>query len=140
MVVGDDDQTIYEWRAARPEFILNRFMHDFSNREIAHYKLSHSFRFGPVLAQCAYNVIMQNSQRETKPLVAHDVSKKTGVSVWADDSEQSTQAGLDMAQEVLTLVRQRGVPAAQIGVLGRTFTQFEGLEAISSRTRSPSGY
>ena len=130
MVVGDDDQTIYEWRAARPEFILNRFKQDFSNREVLDYTLSHSFRFGPVLAQCAYNVITQNSKRETKPLVAHDVSKQTGISVWADDSEQSTQVALDMAQEILTLVRQRGVPAAQIGILGRTFTQFEGLEAI----------
>lgn len=131
MVVGDDDQTIYEWRAARPEFILNRFNQDFSNREVLdYYTLSHSFRFGPVLAQCAYNVITQNNKREPKSLVAHDVSKQTGVSIWVDDSEQSTQVALDMAQEILTLVRQRGVSADKIGVLGRTFTQFEGLEAI----------
>ena len=137
MVVGDDDQTIYEWRAARPEFILNRFKQGFSNREVLDYTLSHSFRFGPVLAQCAYNVITQNSKRETKPLVAHDVGKQTGISVWVDDSEQSTQVAFDMAQEILTLVR-RGVLTDQnqkpnekpIIVLGRTFTQFEGLEAI----------
>jgi len=137
MVVGDDDQTIYEWRAARPEFILNRFKQNFRDREVLDYTLSHSFRFGPVLAQCAYNVIMQNSKRETKPLVAHDVSKQTGVSIWVDDSEQSTQVAFDMAQEILTLVR-RGVLTDHnakpnekpIIVLGRTFTQFEGLEAI----------
>jgi DNA helicase-2/ATP-dependent DNA helicase PcrA len=57
MVVGDDDQTIYEWRAARPHYILQGFKKDFSNKPVLDYKLSHSFRFGPLAAQAAYNTI-----------------------------------------------------------------------------------
>ena len=61
MVVGDNDQTIYEWRAARPRYILEEFKRDFANKPVgADYPLSHSFRFGPLVAQTAYNVITTN--------------------------------------------------------------------------------
>ena len=51
MVVGDDDQTIYEWRGARPNYILNDFAEVFQNKPIQDYHLSRSFRFGPLIAQ-----------------------------------------------------------------------------------------
>jgi DNA helicase-2/ATP-dependent DNA helicase PcrA len=51
MVVGDDDQTIYEWQGARPNFILKDFGTVFNNKPVLDYCLSRSFRFGPVIAQ-----------------------------------------------------------------------------------------
>jgi DNA helicase-2/ATP-dependent DNA helicase PcrA len=83
MVVGDDDQTIYEWRAARPRYILEGFKNDFVNKPVVDYQLSHSFRFGPLVAQVAFNTIGFNQQREPKPLVAYDAHKLTGIYVLA---------------------------------------------------------
>jgi DNA helicase-2/ATP-dependent DNA helicase PcrA len=130
MVVGDDDQTIYEWRAARPYYILEGFREDFSNKPVVDYTLSHSFRFGPLLAQVAYNTVTHNEKRNVKPLVAHDVQRKTGLTVIIDESEQATNVAVSMADEISTLVRSQRVSPADIVVLGRTFVQLEGLQAV----------
>ena len=130
MVVGDDDQTIYEWRGARPDYILKKFKEDFANKDVMEYTLSHSFRFGPALAQCAHNVITLNTERAPKLLIAHLVAKETGVTILVDDREQSTDPVQEMAEHVIDLVLRQGVVAEEIGVLGRTFTQLEGLQAV----------
>jgi len=137
MVVGDDDQTIYEWRAARPYYILQGFKEDFDNKPVIGYQLPRSFRFGPLAAQAAYNVIVFNQQRESKPLVSHDVHQHTGITILTDDSEQPTQIALGMAQEVGTLVWDKDVPPKNIGVLGRTFVQLEGLQTVFVERKIP---
>ena len=62
-VVGDDDQTIYEWRGARPNYLIREFRTVFSHKPHSDYHLSRSFRFGPVIAECAYNTITHNTTR-----------------------------------------------------------------------------
>lgn len=137
MVVGDDDQTIYEWRGARPYYILQGFQEDFSHKPIKDYQLSRSFRFGPLIAQTAYNSISLNKQRKFKPLVAHGFQLEGGISVLTDESEQSTKISLSMAQEINNLVRQQEVPPQRIIILGRTFVQLEGLQTIFIRHKIP---
>lgn len=137
MVVGDDDQTIYEWRGARPYYILQGFQEDFSHKPIKDYQLSRSFRFGPLIAQTAYNSISLNKQRQFKPLVAHSFQWEGGISILTDESEQSTQISVSMAQEINNLVRQQRVPPQRIIVLGRTFVQMEGLQTIFIRYKIP---
>jgi DNA helicase-2/ATP-dependent DNA helicase PcrA len=137
VVVGDDDQTIYEWRAARPYYILEGFTQDFANKPVVDYTLSHSFRFGPLVAQTAYNVITFNQQRAAKPLVAHYADKTTGITILEDESEQTTSIAVGMAQEIETLVRKTGVAPNSIGVLGRTFTQLVGLQAAFIEHKIP---
>lgn len=137
MVVGDDDQTIYEWRAARPHYILRGFKEDFANKPTIDYKLSRSFRFGPLVAQTAYNAINFNQHRESKPLVSHDLHRVTGVDVLTDKSEQATQISVGMAQEVVSLVRKKQVPPGRIAVLGRIFAQLEGLQTVFIQQKIP---
>jgi len=137
MVVGDDDQTIYEWRAARPRYILEEFKRDFTNKAVADYPLSHSFRFGPLVAQTAYNVITTNEVRAPKSLVAHEVEKQTDVKLLMEESEQASQVDLAMASEVEILVRKGRVAPTQIAVLGRSFIQFEGLQAVFLQHKIP---
>ncbi len=128
MVVGDDDQTIYEWRAARPHYILKGFQEDFANKPVVDYTLSHSFRFGPLIAQAAYNVVTFNQQRAAKPLVAHDAVKMTGITILMDESEQATSILMGIAQEIESLVRKHRVSPQEIVVLGRTFIQLCGSQ------------
>lgn len=60
MVVGDVDQCIYEWRGARPDYILRRYSEDFP--EPADFALTHTFRFGHSLSLLANHAISRNSR------------------------------------------------------------------------------
>jgi len=137
MVVGDDDQTIYEWRSARPYYILQGFEEDFTNKQVKSYTLSRSFRFGPILAQCAFNAIRFNSQRYEKPLIADNVMSDSDITVISSSSGQETQQGIQIGQEISTLVRKMQVSPQKIVVLGRTFSQLEGLQITCLRHKIP---
>lgn len=64
MAVGDDDQTIYEWRGASPRFIL-----EFTYRYDAQkYLIRDTFRCPAPQVALAGRVIAQNQQREPKRL------------------------------------------------------------------------
>ncbi|MGB1250779.1 MAG: ATP-dependent helicase [Candidatus Promineifilaceae bacterium] len=64
MAIGDDDQTIYEWRGAAPSYIL-----DFPKRYTAQrYIISDNFRCPAAPLVLANRVIEQNKQRQKKRL------------------------------------------------------------------------
>lgn len=64
-VVGDDDQSIYSWRGANPQNILN-FNKSFSNVKII--KLEQNYRSTGNILNVANNIISLNSDRESKKL------------------------------------------------------------------------
>lgn len=64
MAVGDDDQTIYRFRGARPEYMVSSFEQIFPGA--TRYQLTRTFRFGRQLAECANRVISRNSNRVDK--------------------------------------------------------------------------
>src|SRR5206468_9764440 len=62
MVIGDEDQTIYEWRGASPRFILG-----FAERYGAtKFTISDNFRRHASQVALANKVIEKNTQREPK--------------------------------------------------------------------------
>ncbi len=64
MAIGDDDQTIYEWRGAHPRYIL-----DFPQRYNARsFIISDNFRCPATPLVVANRVIKQNKQRQRKQL------------------------------------------------------------------------
>lgn len=64
MAIGDDDQTIYEWRGAAPTFILT-----FADRYDARtYKMTANFRSTQSQVMLANAVIKHNRKREPKQL------------------------------------------------------------------------
>ncbi|WP_323053147.1 ATP-dependent helicase [Marinobacter orientalis] len=69
MVVGDPDQTIYEFRGAKPEFILRRFREEFD--EPLQHTLSYSFRYGHRVALLANHLITHNQGRHDVLCHAH---------------------------------------------------------------------
>jgi DNA helicase-2/ATP-dependent DNA helicase PcrA len=66
MVIGDDDQTIYEWRGARPDFIKQKL----SDNSWTTYKLSRNFRSSPGPVILASQVIEKNKNRAPKKMMA----------------------------------------------------------------------
>ena len=61
-VVGDPDQTIYEFRGARPKYILHQFMNEFTPATA--FNLSYSFRYGHQVALLANHLISANHARK----------------------------------------------------------------------------
>ena len=147
MVVGDDDQVVYEWRGARPNYILREFRETFDNKLHDDYTLSRSFRFGPVLAQCAANVIVTNNRRMPKKLVANKLAQQTLIHVFTEHSEQMTDPNKELAGQAAVLIREYGERAKTNGqlldlsdkiiVLGRLFAQLDTLEAAFLTKRIP---
>jgi DNA helicase-2/ATP-dependent DNA helicase PcrA len=125
MVVGDDDQTIYEWRGARPNYILQDFERTLNHRPMQTYTLSHSFRFGPTIAMAAGRVISLNTQRVSKPVIAHHEDKTGFIQVYNGGFD----ADRSLAEQVQILAQAEGVSADQIAVLARLYAQMDNLEA-----------
>lgn len=130
MVVGDDDQTIYEWRGARPNFIIRDFMSVFSNYPHSTYNLSCSFRFGPMIAQAAQNSILHNTNRVSKELIAFRADLESDIFLYRGATGGMTEIYRDMGQEIVRLVKRENVPPKEIWVLGRMYAQFVGLEIM----------
>jgi DNA helicase-2/ATP-dependent DNA helicase PcrA len=133
MVVGDDDQTIYEWRGARPSYILHDFAKVFSNKPVLDYRLSRSFRFGPLIAQCASNVIACNSTRVAKPLIAFQSKRQSFVHIINGDYS----ATKELTDQIVALVQVDKVPPTEVIVLARLFAQLDNLETEFLTRRIP---
>lgn len=91
-VVGDPDQTIYEFRGARPEFILTRFREEFD--EPLQQTLSYSFRYGHRLALLANHLITRNQGRHDVLSHAHPSTPPTQVRLHRSESEAAVIVSL----------------------------------------------
>lgn len=84
-IVGDPDQTIYQFRGSNPDFMLHHFPTRYPDAQ--RHTLSHSFRFGPSLADLANRLITHNKGREAVTTRAHASANETRVELLpvADD-------------------------------------------------------
>lgn len=128
MVVGDDDQTIYEWRGARSAYILEEFEKVFTNKPHCTYRLTRSFRFGYCIAQSSNNVIAHNTKRLDKHVITNYPARSCDVTLITDNEETGGYANRQLAEEIISLVRNKDVPPSSIRVLGRTYAQLHALQ------------
>lgn len=127
MVVGDDDQCIYEWRGASPAFIGPRFATDFPAHEHVTYTLSRTFRFGPPIAACASQVIERNEQRVQKTLISARPELDSRVVLLDDEGPEACIGSL----------LSESVAPSDIAVLVRSYHQSYQLQAALSSRRIP---
>ncbi|GAA4015311.1 ATP-dependent helicase [Deinococcus rubellus] len=114
--IGDDDQTIYQWRGANPRYIL-----EFAERYAAQkFTLSTNFRCPMGVIALADQVIDRNTVRERKRLQA----SRLGNGVFLH--EHRTGAAAHLAIEKLA----EGVTAPDIAILIRTYAQTGELEQV----------
>ena len=117
-VVGDPDQTIYEFRGARPDFILKRFAEEFP--EPVSLNLSYTFRYGHRVALLANHLIANNQDRKDVLCHSHPGTPDTDVHLATprEDADYVVQlAQQQMAQDqslsdiaVLVRVWSQSVP------------------------------
>ncbi len=137
MVVGDDDQTIYEWRGARSDYILGKFDEMFDTKPCITYRMTHSFRFGYTIAQSSFNTIRHNDKRLEKEVISHSPTLSDDITLITDKEEQGGSANDQIAREIITMVMERGIEPANIRVLGRSYSQLNGLQTSFLLKRIP---
>ena len=120
MAIGDDDQTIYEWRNARPQFIL-----DFPRRYRAQtYFISDNFRCPAAPLMLANVLIAHNRQRQPKRLsLTRGFDGEATVVLLASVAEQARHI-----VERIAAQHQSGTPLNDIAVLVRLNAQTPHLE------------
>jgi len=121
MVIGDDDQTIYEWRGAQPRFIL-----EFEKRHKAKvYFLEENFRCRASQVALANAVIRHSPQRSPKSVkLTQGFDGETVLHRPADDAAE----GRAVVEQVQRSLRD-GRRADGIAVLVRLFAQTAPIEA-----------
>jgi DNA helicase-2/ATP-dependent DNA helicase PcrA len=136
MLVGDDDQTIYEWRGARPEYLLDQYNTVFKTKSFTTYTLSNTFRFGPIISQSADNLISVNKKREDKQLISYHYLQNSDISILYNHADQKYDVNLALAQQIKPLIIDAGDPKKVI-VLGRLYSQFIGFEIACLAEKIP---
>lgn len=115
MVIGDADQTIYEFRGSKPEYITKEFEKSFNaGNEIPHtyYQLPHTFRYGHKLSLLANQVISENQDRENVLCLSHPSTPNTRIYL---------QHHHDYSQQVLRLLKDLSEqrPLEDVAILNR---------------------
>lgn len=112
MVVGDEDQSIYEWRGADSEYLAKTFFIDYPGA--VRYNLSYTFRYGHELSILANHLISNNANRNDKFCISHESTPKTSVSCLGFDESA------DITNEIINH-HQSGISYSKMAILVRTY-------------------
>lgn len=121
-VVGDADQSIYGWRGANMENILN-FEKDYPDATVI--LLEQNYRSTQNILNAANSVIEHNKVRKPKKLWS---DKDHGDKVRFHLAETDTDEARFVIQEILTLKQDKGVNNDSFAILYRTQAQSRSLE------------
>lgn len=120
-VVGDDDQSIYSWRGADYQNIIN-FEHDFKVTEI---RLEQNYRSTGTILEAANGVISHNTNRKDKKLWS---GKGIGKPIEIFMPENETAEADFIAESILGISVEEKRKYDDFGVLIRSNTQGRILE------------
>lgn len=129
-VVGDDDQSIYGWRGAKIENILN-FSNVFKDTRII--KLEKNYRSTPQILEIANNIISHNTKRMGKNLIS---SKENGDEVEIKNFKKESDE-LNYIISKIKDINLLGDKFSQIAILYRKNSFSRALEEGLSKARIP---
>ncbi len=115
-IVGDDDQSIYRFRGAKPEIMLG-FEKDFPSAK--RYILRINYRCSEEIVTSAKRLIQYNKKRFAKNITAARGSK---VPVSYKKMENTSQECSDIINGIL-FYQKKGIPLEDMAVIFRTNTQ-----------------
>lgn len=119
MVIGDPDQTIYEFRGSSAHFMLRDFDQQFAGAK--RFQLSHSFRYGHDVALLANQLIQFNKEREPVLSIAHAGNPDTQINYI--EYEDESQSLINVIKHAL-----QNYPPEQICILYRLWGMSAPLE------------
>lgn len=112
-VVGDDDQSIYEWRGAKIENILN---FDKTYKGTLTVKLEQNYRSTNNILKCANHLIQYNENRKGKNLWS---DKDSGNNIVITHTNNAYAEADKVAQEIKRRVK-RGADPSEFAILYRS--------------------
>ncbi|QPX71737.1 ATP-dependent DNA helicase [Bacillus phage SP8] len=122
-LVGDDDQSMYSFRGAKPEEFI-----DFTRtyKDAQQISMEDNYRSNPHILEVANNLIKNNQKRIPKKLVANKQHDDPCVSfeVYESDIEEAKK----VVEEIKLQVEQGGKNPKDITILYRTNAQSRALE------------
>ncbi|WP_418490438.1 ATP-dependent helicase [Frisingicoccus sp.] len=119
-VVGDDDQSIYRFRGAKPEILLG-FTKDYPEAKMT--VLNKNYRSTGAIVSRAEALIRHNEHRYAKHMTA---VREQGSEILVKAFQKPADQYLKMIREIVDL-RREGVAWEQIAVIFRTNIQMSGL-------------
>lgn len=129
-VVGDDDQSIYGWRGAKIENILN-FKDRFKDVKVI--RLEQNYRSTSQILRAANELIDHNRNRLGKELKS---TKEGGEEVALIESDDETMESLKVAKRIKKLLSS-GVAASEIAILYRINALSRSLEDGLNKEKIP---
>ena len=119
--VGDEDQSIYGWRGAKVDYILN-FEEDFPGAKII--RLEQNYRSTQPILEAAMSVISNNKQRYNKTLNSNIVSlEKPNLILVENDRDENANIVKNIIQ-----LQNEGTELKQIAILVRATHQMRSIE------------
>ena len=129
-LVGDPDQTIYEWRGAKPEYMMTH------SKEANLIQLTKNFRSSTPIVTLANHIIEQNTSRNRMPMKA--MGDDMYVPVVGRFENEVAQAEF-VARQIKQLVDEKRFRFSDIAILIRSHTQTPVLEEALSNADIPHG-
>ena len=130
-VVGDDAQSIYGFRGANIENILN-FKHDYP--DFALYKLEQNYRSTQAIVEAANSVIAHNKDQIPKSVwTSNGEGKRIQINRHYTDNEE----GRHVATRIFDMHHQHQVPFSDFAILYRTNAQSRAFEESLRKLNLP---
>lgn len=129
-VVGDDDQSIYSWRGADYQNIIN-FENDFDVTEI---RLEQNYRSSETILEAANGVIAHNTNRKDKKLWSGNGAGKP-IEIFMPENE--TDEADFIAETILGVAAEEKRKYDDFGVLMRANTQSRFIEEAFLQNNIP---
>lgn len=130
VVVGDDDQSIYAWRGAKIDNILN-FQHQFHNVKLV--KLEQNYRSTSAILDAANSLIAHNKKRLGKTLIA---TKEMGDEIELLQSYDEKDESQKVCVAIKGLLKE-GIKPDEIAVLYRVNALSRALEEALMKAQIP---
>lgn len=130
-VVGDDDQTIYQFRGSNAGNMISFSEHYPNVRQI---QLQENFRCAPEIVDVANCVVRQNSERIPKKMEAASNINNAGVRVFEFPNKN---AQYQRIAEMICKIHSSGVPYHEIAVLVRKGKYVSSIAAVLQQAGIP---
>ncbi len=112
-IVGDDDQSIYGFRGARPDIMLN-FTKDYPDAQVI--TLNVNYRCSENIVKDAIRLINHNEKRFKKDIRPENISKEP---VHTKEYPEVYEEAMDIIKQI-RCYGEEGIPFGQMAVLTRT--------------------
>jgi DNA helicase-2/ATP-dependent DNA helicase PcrA len=116
-IVGDDDQALFEWRGATPEYILNPGR--FFEKEFSTFTLSRNYRSPKNIVERSQRLIANNTRRVEKS-IHPDRTEEAAIDVQAT---RDLNEAMELVYAETRRVIERGQSPSRVAIIGRKRSQ-----------------